>query len=184
MKQTMKLPIKTEKTIKQLFPDSEAVFAKAAAVMLLKADRCICDVPVNTYYTRIPHTYQYKCGRCRLVVSPLAITPLSRAHKNLTDTLELVCRLHFIKKELSPVEIAALYKCKYETAKRKSNRAIQWMKLALIHSGKTFPNENIKDTKVIRAFSAQHNSLNAAVDSLFNALPSLKDAMKNNSKNQ
>jgi len=180
MRQTKYLPMEAEKAIKELFPDSEAVFSKVAEIMISKANRCICEAPVGVYYARIAGTYQYKCRRCRRVVSPLSVTPLSREHKKLTDTLDLACRYYYSKKDISPTEISALYKCKYETSKRKSGRVIRWMKLALAHSGNA-PPENHR--KVIKTFSARYDNVTAALNGLFNSLPSLLEAMKNSKTN-
>ena len=151
--------------------------------MLLKADRCLCDVPVNMYYIRIPNTYQLKCKRCKNVVSPLSVTPLARNHKDLTDILDLVCRVYYTKRAYTPVEIAALYQCKYETARRKARRVVNWMLLALINSKGTISRKNINDNMVIRTFSAEYIDLTSAVNALFHALPPLTVAFKNSSSN-
>ena len=118
MKQTQKITMESHNYLHSQFPDSEAVFVKAANIMLLKADRCLCDVPVGTYYIRVPNKFQYKCKCCKIVVSPLSVTPLQREHKALTDTLDLVGRIYHKKKVLPFTEISALYKCKHETAVR------------------------------------------------------------------
>lgn len=175
MKRKPHIPIETERALRKMFPDSEAVFTRAAEAMLLKADRCSCDAPVIRNYNRIPSTRQYKCRRCKKIVSPLVVTPLGRAHKNLTDTIHLACRFYYAKKEIPPMIISELYGCKYETAKRKSSRVIQWMKLAIAHNIPA--HKNINNTKVIKIFSANHDDFTSAVDALFHALPSLGDAI-------
>ena len=149
--------------------------------MLLKADRCLCDVPVGSYYIRVPNKYQLKCTRCRLVVSPLSVTPLQREHKSLTDTVDLVSRMFYKKRVLAFTEIASIYKCKYETAVRKADRVVRWMELSLKHSGISPPIKKINDNRVVKLFSKQHNDITTALDALFYALPSLRLAMKNKS---
>ena len=179
--QAIHLQMEGVNTLKGLFPDSEAVFNKASEIMMLKAGRCICDVPINTFYVRVPDEYKYRCKRCRIVVSPLSITPLNRQHNSLTITIDLVFRFFYSKQRLPFSEIARLYKCSRDSARDKSRRAIDWMELSLRHSNNPAIHKHINDNKVIRAFSAQHDSLTTAVDSLFHALPSLRLAMKNNS---
>ena len=49
MKQTAQIPTEAKKVLKSLFPDSEAVFNKAAEIMILKSDRCLCEVPVARF---------------------------------------------------------------------------------------------------------------------------------------
>jgi hypothetical protein len=173
--------IEAQKILQQEYPDSETIFLKAANIMLLKADRCLCDVPVGKYYVRVPNKFQFKCTCCKIVVSPLSVTPLQREHKELTDTLDLTGKIYHNKGMLPFAEIACIYRCKYETAVRKARRVIQWMELSLTHSGNSIPTKNINDNKVVRMFCKQHDNLIAAVDSLFHALPSLRLAMKNNS---
>ncbi|HTA81466.1 MAG TPA: hypothetical protein VK783_00900 [Bacteroidia bacterium] len=182
MKHTEKMPPQVRDKLKILFPNSEAVFIKATQNMILKADRCTCDVPVIVYYARIPNTYRYKCKRCRKVVSPLVITPLGRERRDLTETVELACRFYFAKKELPPVIISELYQCKYETAKRKSGRVIQWMRLALVNYDNTQITEHINNTKVIRIFSSRYSDFTSAMDALFHALPSLGEAINKSNK--
>lgn len=182
MKQIEKMPPDVQKNLKRLFPNSEAVFIKATQTMLSKADRCTCDVPVSSFYTRISGTYRYKCTRCRKVISPLAMTPLGRDHKGLTETVDLACRFYFAKKELPPMVISEIYRCKYETAKRKSNRVISWMRMAISHNGDSHMARNINNTKVIKMFVSGHNDFTSAMDALFHALPSLGETINKLSK--
>lgn len=178
MRHNEKMLPKAVRKLKRLFPNSEEVFLKATNSMLSKTERCTCDAPVAGYYIRIPNTYQLKCRRCRKVVSPLVVTPLGREHKELTQTVDLACRFFFAKKELPPVIISELYRCKYETAKRKSGRVIRWMKMAIIHGESDQMSENINNTKVIKMFVSRHDDFTSAMDALFHALPSLGEAIK------
>jgi hypothetical protein len=167
--------------IRKQFPDSEAIFSKAYEIMRQKAnDRCFCDVPATYWHVRIPNEFKYRCLRCRRVISPLSITPLGRQHKDLTHTVELACRFYYRKGVLTPAEISKLYNCQYRTAVKQSKRVIEWMRMAEQQSELPVKMpEHIHSIRVCKSFSARHPTINAALDGLFNALPSLLKAMSN-----
>lgn len=170
------------KRMRKQFPDSEAVFNRAYEIMRQKSnDRCICDVPITVWHVRLLGEFKYRCLRCRRVVSPLSVTPLGRQHKKLTDTVELACRFYLKKGILTPTEISTLYSCQYRTAVRQTKRVVEWIRMVEQKSEvRTKVPEVNAAKKICRSFATRYTTINAAVDSLFNALPSLKEAMKNN----
>ena len=172
------------KVIRYKLPDSEAVFKKATEIMIHKAGRCVCDVPIDSYYIRIPGEYKLRCLRCRLVISPLSVTPFRKQHNELIDTVDLACRFICIGKPLPVSEIARVYGYTRKTARLHFHRVIKWLEIALDESGKYTPNKHTNNIKVIKAFSDRHENLTAAIDGLFDSLPSLKVAMRPNSQNQ
>ena len=169
------------KAIQEQFPDSEAIFNKAVEIMVLKAGRCICDVPINTFYIRVD-PYKLRCKRCRIVISPLSVTPFRKRHKQLTETLDVACRFFQARSVIPTSKISGIYKCRYETARTTTKRVVEWMKLALGESQGGIPIKGIADNSVVRLFAKQHDNLTSAVSHLFNALPTMRLAMVNDSK--
>lgn len=184
-KQKQKIQQAIEK-IREEFPDSEAVFKRVYETMSQKADnRCLCDVPILNWYVRATGKFKYRCLRCDRVISPLSVTPLNRQHKNLTDTIELACRVYYKRRVLTPTEISKLYNCQYRTAVRQTKRVIRWIYLAEQQSELPVKiPEDVAIKRICRSFTERNPTVNAAINSLFNALPSLRAAMKENSQNQ
>ncbi len=168
------------KDVGKLFPDSEAVFQKAVKVMLLKGDRCLCDVPAGIYYIRIPGQYKLKCRCCRVVLSPLAVTPFNRQHRQLIETINLVGMFYQNKKALSVAEIATFFNCRHETAKYKRQKVIGWMESSIngVKLRKRTGKKDSYENRVCKVFSSQNRNIDTAIGSLFNTLPPLNTAIK------
>lgn len=119
----------TYQAFKEMFPDSNAVFLRAFEVMRCKAlDKCSCGYPISKYYEKT-NTYQVRCTICKRVVSPLASTPLARAHFPLDKILEVAYLSFQSKHGTTACEIKRLYGIKYESALNIRHRVLVWMGL-------------------------------------------------------
>lgn len=141
------LELSTYQAFKETYPDSESVFQKIFDVMRYKAnDQCICGFPVSRFYQQV-NKWQFKCKMCKLIVSPLASTPLAKCHYPLDKILEVAYLSYTSKHGLTAAEIRRLYGCKHETSLAIHWRVMIWM--GMVSQGYKF---NSGDVEVDETF--------------------------------